>query len=374
MTDFAVRGGLLDPSGQKFSFRSNDAREGFHLRGRRAQGEAALAAPRFDTLKLHKRTAVAAPALPAPPEISSELNDPAELSEESMADELIRGYVDFLKSLQREGVADPESVLEQSASLTRTVLSPLGLTEDDIAQLSITSEYSMAEVYAAYAAVDASGAEAGMFYSSVADGQLRADIITKDGREFHVEVQVHAEVTVQAQLSSNIEGQADPLALDLDGDGEISLSDPTNGILFDINGDGVREQSAFVRGADGFLALDRNGNDRIDDGKELFGDQNGAAHGFEELAKYDEDANGSIDAKDSIFEKLRIVTAGEGGRLDQHTLADYGVDSFRLAYSSVQMAAEGGNSIAQTGSYYRSSFAYNLADITLGYRALSKEA
>jgi hypothetical protein len=53
-----------------------------------------------------------------------------------------------------------------------------------------------------------------------------------------------------------------------------------------------------------FLGQDSNNNGIIDDGSELFGDINGYADGFENLAAYDLNKDGVIDAKDKIFEHL----------------------------------------------------------------------
>lgn len=53
-----------------------------------------------------------------------------------------------------------------------------------------------------------------------------------------------------------------------------------------------------------FLAVDKNGNGKVDSGSELFGDINGYPDGFANLAVYDENKDGVIDAKDSVFEKL----------------------------------------------------------------------
>jgi hypothetical protein len=64
----------------------------------------------------------------------------------------------------------------------------------------------------------------------------------------------------------------DPLLIPLDGR-HIRLTNVAGGVAFDINGDGVREQVAWtVAGAQvGFLALDRDGDGRIDSVGELFG-------------------------------------------------------------------------------------------------------
>ena len=45
---------------------------------------------------------------------------------------------------------------------------------------------------------------------------------------------------------------------------------------------------------------------KIDNGKELFGDQNGASTGFEELSKYDDNNDGLITKDDASFEKLQL--------------------------------------------------------------------
>ena len=55
-----------------------------------------------------------------------------------------------------------------------------------------------------------------------------------------------------------------------------------------------------------FLCIDKNNNGKIDNGKELFGDQNGAATGFEELSKYDDNNDGKITKDDKSFEKLLL--------------------------------------------------------------------
>jgi hypothetical protein len=112
--------------------------------------------------------------------------------------------------------------------------------------------------------------------------------------------QLRIEQTTQTQSS-------DPLVLDLDGNG-IQLTDIShgNGVLFDLTGDGIREQVSWVAPNDGLLVYDRNQNGRIDDGKELFGNQHHATDGFAELARFDLDANGMIDTNDPLFTRLKI--------------------------------------------------------------------
>lgn len=93
----------------------------------------------------------------------------------------------------------------------------------------------------------------------------------------------------------------DPLVLNFDG--ELPDLDSTN-FSFDIDANGECDQISTLKKGSGFLALDKNSNNKIDDGLELFGTLNG--NGFADLRRYDSDNNGWIDESDPIFEGLRI--------------------------------------------------------------------
>ena len=120
--------------------------------------------------------------------------------------------------------------------------------------------------------------------------------------------------------------QQDPLILDLDGNG-IDITSLQDGQQFDIDGDGTIDQTAWIRGNDALLALDRNKDGKINNGTELFGDQNGAADGFGELAKFDDNQDGKIDANDTVFSALILLRANG----EQATLMDEGITSISLS-------------------------------------------
>ncbi|HQO35523.1 MAG TPA: hypothetical protein PLG59_12720, partial [bacterium] len=88
--------------------------------------------------------------------------------------------------------------------------------------------------------------------------------------EISMEVELNGEMISMEEFQQQIAamgGMSDPVVLDLDGDG-IELTSAGNGVEFDITGDGTTETTAFATGDDAFLALDRNGNGQIDNGRE----------------------------------------------------------------------------------------------------------
>ncbi len=122
--------------------------------------------------------------------------------------------------------------------------------------------------------------------------------------------QVQAQITTQNALT-NV-SLVDPLVIDLGGDG-VELS--TDHFEFDLDSDGESDQISRPKGNSGFLALDKNGDGKINNGNELFGAKTG--DGFKDLAAYDSNNDNKIDKNDPIYDKLRIwkPTAQGNGKL-----------------------------------------------------------
>ena len=158
--------------------------------------------------------------------------------------------------------------------------------------------------------------------------------------------------------------RTDPLVLDLDRDG-VETTGVAAGVDFDMDADGRAERTSVATGGDAFLALDRNGNGYIDDGAELFGDQHGAAHGFAELARFDDNGDGRIDAADAVFGRLRLLALGPDGSQTLRTLEEAGVAALDLGYREVAREL-GEDRIAQEGRYERADGGSGeLADVLL---------
>lgn len=149
--------------------------------------------------------------------------------------------------------------------------------------------------------------------------------------------------------------ESDPVMFDLDGDG-LELTSYRDGARFDILGNGQQVNTAFVTGGDAFLALDRNGDGAINSGAELFGDQRGAANGFEELRKLDGNGDGVIDRNDAAYDDLLLFRDNGNGLTEEGeliSLAEGGIASINLRYLNVDESAAGGNRIGQVSSYTR---------------------
>jgi len=172
---------------------------------------------------------------------------------------------------------------------------------------------------------------------------------------FSVQMEFRFEFSAQIQVEAAAIQQGDPLVLDLDDDG-IELTSHTNGARFDLLGNGTPVNTAFVTGGDAFLAIDRNGNGAIDSGKELFGEQHGAAHGFAELAKLDSNGDGLINRLDRDFGRLLLFRDNGNGRTEDGeliSLKDAGIAELSLRYRNVAQRAAGGNTLAQIASFHR---------------------
>jgi hypothetical protein len=152
-----------------------------------------------------------------------------------------------------------------------------------------------------------------------------------------------------------------PIIIDVSGNG-FGLTDAQRGVSFDLDADGFIDHAAWtVAGSDdAWLALDRNGNGRIDDGRELFGNYtpqfpppaSQARNGFLALAEYDKQEFGGnsdevLDHHDAVFSFLRLWQDvnhnGVSESEELHTLRELGVGSLELDYKQSKQTDRYGN-------------------------------
>lgn len=185
-------------------------------------------------------------------------------------------------------------------------------------------------------------------------------------------IQMEFEFSFEFSVDQSQVQQSDPITFDLDGDG-IELTHYAAGAQFDITGSGQKVRTAFVTGGDAFLAIDRNGDGKITSGKELFGDQNGAPNGYEELRKLDSNNDGVINRLDKDFGKLVLFRDNGNGISEAGELiglSEAGISEINLGYRDVNLAAKGGNHIAQMASFRWSDGQLGqTADAILNYMA-----
>jgi hypothetical protein len=111
-----------------------------------------------------------------------------------------------------------------------------------------------------------------------------------------------------------------------------------------------------------WLALDRDGDGRIDDGRELFGsmtrlpDGRTAVNGFEALSALDTNHDGRITPADAWWSRLRLWSDVNQDRFSQHTelqrLSSRGIESLDLAFTSVPRCDERGNCEVERAAFW----------------------
>ena len=163
--------------------------------------------------------------------------------------------------------------------------------------------------------------------------------------------------------SATVAARVDPLILDLNGDGLATTNLDQSDVYFDLDGNGFAERTAWIDANDGLLALDRDGDGKITNGQELFGDQtllsNGtrATSGFEALREFDDNKDGKIDASDIVYLKLKVWQDlnrdGVSQAEEMKSLADVGIKAINLSSTFTGAADAMGNIQRRLGSFVK---------------------
>ncbi|MDR2374133.1 MAG: hypothetical protein LBD77_08590 [Bifidobacteriaceae bacterium] len=132
---------------------------------------------------------------------------------------------------------------------------------------------------------------------------------------------------------------SDPIIVDVAGDG-FAPTTVAAGAYFDLNVDGYAERINWIQADDQVLAWDRDGNRKIDNGLEVFGDSTRlasgqmAGSGYVALAELDSNGNNAIDPGDAHWADLVLwADSANPGRTDVgelQTLDELAVKSISL--------------------------------------------
>lgn len=212
---------------------------------------------------------------------------------------------------------------------------------------------------------------AGMFQSSTTqslvtyqeqeDTQFQASghVKTDDGRtiDFNVDIAMSRSYMeyLNIQVTSIQNALCDPLVINIGGD-TADVRDQT--FRFDLDADGIEDEISMLGRGSGFLALDKNGDGKINDGSELFGTKSG--DGFADLKEYDGDGNGWIDENDEIFSKLKVWCKGDNGEDILLSLKEADIGAIYLGSQDTEFTLNGNDGtrdgvIRSTGLFLRES-------------------
>ena len=133
-------------------------------------------------------------------------------------------------------------------------------------------------------------------------------------------------------------GGGKPVTLDLDGNGLSYVGIDDSKAYFDVNDDGWRERMAWVGAGDGLLALDLDGDHRIDKWNEIsfVSYKEGAQTDLEGLQAFDSNHDGKLDHLDARWQQFGawvdangdgVCDAGEFKNLDDLEIASISLSS-----------------------------------------------
>ncbi|MBR3305732.1 MAG: VCBS repeat-containing protein [Lachnospiraceae bacterium] len=195
--------------------------------------------------------------------------------------------------------------------------------------------HSRDEGNAAYAAGDSGSimVQNSFYYEESEETEYSAagKVITADGREieFGVELSMSRSFAMYCEETyefNPLPSLCDPLVINFDG----SIADVSDQrICFDLDADGQQDTIAALGAGSAYLALDLNGDGKVNDGSELFGTKSG--NGFADLAAYDADGNGWIDEADPIFSRLKLWVTDADGKERLYGLKEKGLGAICLS-------------------------------------------
>ena len=169
--------------------------------------------------------------------------------------------------------------------------------------------------------------------------QAQGVIQTADGKTINVDVSLSMSREYMAYSSASVQMKTqavDPLVINYGGSAASLTGEK---FAFDLDVDGSMDLISSLGEGSGFLALDKNRDDRINDGSELFGPNSGS--GFGELRAYDQDGNGWIDENDDVFFDLLVWSKDKDGSDQLFALKELDIGAIYLGDIATEFSLTG---------------------------------
>lgn len=177
-----------------------------------------------------------------------------------------------------------------------------------------------------------------------------------------------------AAASAGANVYIDPLLLDI-GQGIVTTSYQSSGVLFNVDNSGTQHQTGWAGAGTGMLVVpDASG--KVTSMSQIFSPYFGGtagtnggpgtapfASGIAALASFDTNHDGVIDAKDPIFNQLRVWVNSTGtGTGQMLTLAQLGITSINLTATGTRQI-DNGNIVTALGSFVMNGKTQAMEDV-----------
>lgn len=179
-----------------------------------------------------------------------------------------------------------------------------------------------------------------------ADDAKDSDVVGDATATTNVTKTVEPFTLVSGQSDMTRDAGITPIVIDLDGGGIQTVGRSEAGGAFDLFGNGSPVKSGWIASGEGFLAVDHDGNGRVDSISELFGG-NAKGAGFARLADYDLNDDGLVNANDAGFGDLRVWRDANGNHQSDDgeliSLSEAGVSELLVGFVELPFLDRQGN-------------------------------